>query len=515
MLGRNIFANYIGKLWGVVSIYLFVPFYIQLLGVESYGVIAFQNVILALMLMADAGLVPAFGREMARSSDRAYLRTLLRTLETLLIGSCVLLALLITLCREWVAAYWLKGSDPELLALCIALLGATTATQLAMSLYSGGLMGLQQQARANAYAVAFSMMRSGLVLLPLWFKPDLRVFFVWQLGAALLFLVLLRRALWRELGGRGDACFELRSLSNLWTYALGMMGLAIVAALNTQMDKLVTSFALPLKDYAVYSLAGIAAQAPVMLTLPVALALLPRLTQQVEHHRREELRSDYLQFSRLITIVAVATTAFCCQWAEPLVRLWTGNPDLASRAAPVLQILMVGSLLLSLQLMPYHLSLAHGHNSTNLKLGLVFLILNPILTYLLSQRFGMLGAAVPWVFMNGVALVWLGRTLHLRFVPDALRSWTLRAVLLPLAAVGGGVLVVGTAAGQLRHLGLREGAALGVAMAATALVVVLAVRRQFLTLLQARRAVHPAAVPTTTTSSSVPETIHAAGRDHP
>ncbi|MDH0863263.1 lipopolysaccharide biosynthesis protein [Mitsuaria sp. GD03876] len=514
MLFRNILANYIGKLWGIVSIYLFVPFYIRLLGVESYGVIAFQNVVLALMLMADAGLVPAFGREMARSQDRAYLRTLLRTLETLLLAGCALLALVVALARDWIAAHWLKGSDPALLALCIALLGATTATQLAMSLYSGGLMGLQQQARANGYAVAFSMVRSGLVLLPLWFKPDLRVYFAWQLGAALLFLALLRHALWRELGGGAGARFEPRSLRGVWAYALGMMGMAIVAALNTQMDKLVTSFALPLKDYAVYSLAGIAAQAPVMLTLPVALALLPRLTQHVEQQRRAELTSEYLGYARLITIVAVATTAFACQWAAPLVRLWTGDADLAARTAPVLQVLMLGSLLLSLQLMPYHLSLAHGHNSTNLKLGVVFLVVNPVLTYVLSQRFGLLGAATPWVFMNLVALVWLGLALHLRFVPDALRDWAWRAVTLPTAAVGSGVLAAGAAAAQLRHLGLPEGAALGVAMAATASVVVASARRQVLALLRSR---HGGRAASASAPVPVPDSKPApvSGPDHP
>lgn len=486
MLIRNILANYVGKLWGVVSIYLFVPFYIRLLGVESYGVIAFQNVVLALMLMADAGLVPAFGREMARSADRDYLRTLLRTLETLLLSGCVVLAIAIALSREWIATRWLKGSDPALFALCIAMLGATTAAQLAMSLYSGGLMGLQRQTRANGYAVAFSMVRSGLVLLPLWLWRDLRVFFAWQLGASLLFLLLLRRSLWRELGGSSGARVELRALSGIWAYAIGMMGMAIVAALNTQMDKLVTSFALPLKDYAVYSLASVAAQAPVILTLPIALALLPRMTQHVEHHRREALLVEYVQYARLIAVVAVATTAFCCQWAEPLVRLWTSNSDLAARAAPVLQVLMVGSLLMSLQLMPYHLSLAHGHNSTNLKLGVVFLVVNPVLTYVLSRQFGLIGAAVPWVFMNLVALLWLGWALNARFAAEASRDWTLRAVLLPLVTVGGGVLLIGAASRELPRLGFSANASLAAAMVATGITVAACMRRQILTLYRSR-----------------------------
>lgn len=479
MLVRNILANYVGKLWGVVSIYVFVPFYIELLGIESYGVIAFHNVVLALMLMADAGLVPAFGREMARSQDRAYLRDLLRTMEMLLLGVCALLALAVIASREWVAAKWLSGSDLQSLAVCVGLLGASAATQLAMSLYSGGLMGLQLQARANAYAVVFSMVRSGLVLVPLWFEPDLRVYFAWQLGSSLLFLLLLRGALWRALGGAGGAQFALHRLQPVFRYALGMMGMAIVAALNTQMDKLVTSFMLTLKDYAVYSLAAVASQAPMMLTLPVALALLPRLTQHVEARRDELLRHDYLQYARLIAVIAAAVAAFCVYWAEPLVRLWTSDVAVAQQAAPVLQLLMAGSLLLSLQLMPYHLALAHGHNATNLKLGAIFLVLNPLLMWFLTREYGLIGAAAPWGVMNLTALLVLGYALNRRFVPDIAARWARQSVVMPVIAVGASVVAVSWSCRAGLSAYVQETGALILAMVCTAVIVLASVWRQF------------------------------------
>ena len=63
---KNIIANYLGKLWGFASIFIFVRFYIDILGVESYAIINFYTVILGLLIFADAGLTATLTRELAR-----------------------------------------------------------------------------------------------------------------------------------------------------------------------------------------------------------------------------------------------------------------------------------------------------------------------------------------------------------------------------------------------------------------------------------------------------------------
>ena len=63
---QNIIANYAGKLWGFISIFIFVRFYIDLLGIESYAIINFYTVILGLLAFADAGLTATLTRQLAR-----------------------------------------------------------------------------------------------------------------------------------------------------------------------------------------------------------------------------------------------------------------------------------------------------------------------------------------------------------------------------------------------------------------------------------------------------------------
>lgn len=77
----NILSNYGNKLWGILSIYLFVPLYIQLLGVEAYGIISFYTVVLSIISLADLGLSSAVIKEFSTSSPDSYKYSIFRLIE--------------------------------------------------------------------------------------------------------------------------------------------------------------------------------------------------------------------------------------------------------------------------------------------------------------------------------------------------------------------------------------------------------------------------------------------------
>ena len=92
---KNIFANFLGRFWSIISVFLFVPFYVKLLGIESYAVISFYTVILTIMYFADGGLSATLNREIARSSDKLYIGRMLFTIERLYLITCASIILLI------------------------------------------------------------------------------------------------------------------------------------------------------------------------------------------------------------------------------------------------------------------------------------------------------------------------------------------------------------------------------------------------------------------------------------
>jgi O-antigen/teichoic acid export membrane protein len=471
-LRRNIAANYAGKLWSIASVYLFVPIYIRLLGVEAYGVVAFHSVLLGILFIADAGMSAAFAREVARSNDAAYLRKLLVSLERVYAAIGVTVVLAIALASGWIAQNWFNSSSaiPQpTLQLSIALMGASCAIQVAMSLYNGGLMGSERHAAANTYQMAFSVVRSGLVVIPLYLAADLRVYFAWQTIAAVGFFIAMRRAVWRQLGDRQGERFSRQALGTIRGFALGMLGMAVVSALNTQMDKLVISKLLPLDDFASYSIASLLAQAPTLVTLPIALSILPRLTRWSESGDLVGLGAAFQKYSFVIAALAGTVGATLCLAPGDIILLWTGNEAIASKASRVTAVLAMGGVLLALQFMPYHLAIANGHSQTNLRLGAVFLVVTPAALLWLTPRFGLLGAAAPWVVMNACAAIVLGKLLTDRFLPGGTATWFLRSTLLPLSLCG----AVAWAADRAARM-LGDAAVPPVAVAAAAALVMMA-----------------------------------------
>jgi O-antigen/teichoic acid export membrane protein len=433
--GPNVVANYAGKLWGITSIYVFLPVYVRLLGIDAYGLIAFNTILLAILYIADAGLSASFAREAAKSEPGQGLLDLFTSIERALFSILIVVGAVFLVATPLIGTQWLSntGSVPveqvrqSLWLMCLALI-----PQIAMSLYFGGLMGLQRQVAANLLWMGFSIARSGLVVIPIYFVPDVRVFFLWQAIASIAMLWVMRKVLLSNIiaplkGASAQKIhgnFSWSALRGIRGYAAGMFGMSIIAGLNTQLDKLVVSKMLPLNKFAEYSLASTLAQIPYILTLPVAVALLPRLTYLLEREDQfEELTAIYRNATYYIASIGAVTGIGIYLFIQDIFSLWMPGQSISTDTVQAAKILALGSTLLTLQLAPFQLSLANGHQATNLRLGAVILFVSAPLLVFLTWQYGSLGAAIPWLLVNLVAFIYLGFALNRRFPIVSLQQW--------------------------------------------------------------------------------------------
>jgi hypothetical protein len=65
---KNITANFFGSIWTALMSLAFIPYYIKLMGVESYGLIGFMASIQAIAILLDLGLAQSLNRELAKLS---------------------------------------------------------------------------------------------------------------------------------------------------------------------------------------------------------------------------------------------------------------------------------------------------------------------------------------------------------------------------------------------------------------------------------------------------------------
>ena len=431
---KNIIANYVGKIWGIISVFVFVPFYIKLLGIESYAVINFYTVILTIMYFADGGLSATLNREIARTTDKKYIGNMLFTIEKVYLAICLFIILIIFSCSGFIAANWLNSDTiaPEDLRIYISLMGISVAFQLFTSLQSSGLMGLEKQVLSNGIQVSSSMFRSALVLIPLYFYPTLLTFFIWQVSMNIIFFFITRYSLWKFVKTNMSYKFDKQVLKTVGRFAGGMMLMAIISSLNTQIDKLVISKILSLKEFGYYSLAGILSQVPVLIITPIAVAILPRMVKYSENTEKDKLIKLFHVNTFVLSALATSGAMVLFLFTKDFVLIWTHDNLIANVIENVTKVLLIGGVFLSFQYMPYHLAIANGHTKTNVRLGIVAIIcIIPSLIFCVKQ-FGLIGATYTWLSMNIFAYFYLGYFIISKFLKNEFRRWLINGTLIPL-----------------------------------------------------------------------------------
>lgn len=429
---KNIIANYLGKLWGFVSIFIFVRFYIDLLGIESYAIINFYAVILGLLVFADGGLTATLTRELARDISIFEKSNLVYTLERIYIGICIAIIIVILFSADIISQNFLnsKHYPPSEIAYYIRLMGVGVAFQLFSTLYDGGLQGLQHQVLTNKIKVIWSVFRSGVVLLPLYLYPRLDIYFWWQIVCNIILILVLRNKLYNLLL-KERLFFSIQLLKDNYKYALGMMGIAFISAINIQIDKIVTSKYLSVELFGYYSIASLLAQLPIMIVTPIIIAVFPILALFVSQYDQSSIVKSFHKYSFLITVI-VAPIVFCIAlYSVPLVTLWTGNSDIARSVDYVVKILIIGGFFLCLQLIPFYLALANGFTKINLYTGICGLvIIIPLMIYLISH-YGMIGAAIPWMIVNIGGFFFIGFYSVNKFLKGQVLYWWIWDVFFP------------------------------------------------------------------------------------
>ncbi|MRX67935.1 Membrane protein involved in the export of O-antigen and teichoic acid [Flavobacterium resistens] len=431
---KNIIANYIGRIWGIISVFVFVPFYIKILGIESYAVINFYTVILTIMYFADGGLSATLNREIARNNNAQYLNNMLFTIERLYIGICAVIVIVIFLFSNFIASNWLNSQTipANELSIYISLMGVSVAFQLFTTLESSGLMGLEKQVLSNGIQVSSSISRSALVFIPLYFFPSLLTFFLWQMAMNILFFFIMRYNLWKFIKLNVVAVFDKNVLKTVGKFAGGMMLMAIIASLNTQIDKIVISKILSLKEFGHYSLAGVLSQVPELIITPIAVAILPRMVKYTENKEHKELVKLFHVNSFILSVLATTGALVLFLFTKDFLFIWTRDLLIADSIKNVTKVLLFGGVFLSFQYMPYYLAIANGHTKTNVRLGIIAIIfIIPALIFFV-KTFGLIGATFTWLGMNIIAYIYLGYFLIEKFLKSEFKKWLLIDTLIPL-----------------------------------------------------------------------------------
>ena len=441
MLKRNLIANYLGQGWRALMGLAFIPLYIKYIGIEAYGLIGLFAVLQAWFIMLDMGMTPTLSREMARSTGGSRtaesIRDLLRSIEIISLGIASLIAGGVALGSNWIATSWLQAENlsVDVVAQAFVIMGLVAALRFIESIYTSCIVGLQRQVLFNLITSIMATLRGlGAVAILAWVSPTIEAFFLWQGLMSIITLSILAIATYATLPGaaRGGH-FSLPELRGVWRFAGAMVGITFLATLLTQVDKILLSKLLSLSEYGYYTLAVVVSGALFTLITPVSQALYPRLC---ELHARDDsvaMVALYHQGAQFVSVVAGSAAIVLILFAETFLHLWTQDPELAQRVAPLVSLLMLGNLLNGLMWVPYRTQLAHGWTSLAVYINIVAVIVIVPAILWATPRFGAEGAAWVWVTLNALRLILAIQFMHRSILLGEKWRWYMRDVIVPLA----------------------------------------------------------------------------------
>jgi len=445
----NIAANVASATWSAVAQIVCIPIYLRILGAEAYGLVGFYATLYMSLQIFGLGLSSALNRELARLTARPDLpntaRDLVRTIEGgyWLIG--IAAAVAICFSADWISNNWVQPSSLSQATVrdSLIIMGCVFALQWPLSLYQGGLIGLERQVRMNVIKiVSVTASTAGSVLILEFVSPTITAFFVWQLVVSACQVVAVAIALWLALPkGTRTPQFKLNLLRELLPFAGGMTGIALFSLLLTQTDKVLLSNLLSLEEFGYYILAGTVAGALQLCIVPIFTAIYPRMTALVAVGDDVGVRRLYHLGSQAMAFTLAPLLVVLCGFSPELILLWTGNETAADQAGAAAPLLVAGTALNGVLHLPHALRLSYGWTRLDLGMGFAMLVLLvPSIIYS-AQKFGGVGTASAWLLLGVATFVITVPLTHRRLLKGETRRWMLVDTLVPWTAAAASVLI--------------------------------------------------------------------------
>lgn len=437
---KNIVANLVGKFWAASIAILLIPQYIKYLGIESYGLIGFYSTLSGSMAVLDFGLSVTLNRELAKlkSQNRSIkdLRDLTFSLERIywLIG--IVICLLIFALSGFIANHWVNAEKLPLLTVkkSVILMGVVFTSQWPISLYSGGLTGLDRQVFNNVVTIIMTTIRAaGVIVILDLFSPTLEAFFIWQAAISFLYVITLRWGLWNRIPSHSTKPrFSKAQIKIVWRFAAGMTGISFITFFITQVDKIILSKILPLSQFGYYTLAFTIANSVSLIVQPTSLTFFPRFTHLIATKNNDELKRLYHQACRVMSTLIFPVCLVLLFFTKDILYIWTKNNLTAENTYRMAQILIVGSIFNSLMVIPFNLLLANGWTKFTIYQNTIASVILVPMLFVWTNLYGAIGATFVWIFVNAGYVFISQPIMHSMLLKNELKKWYIQDTLLPM-----------------------------------------------------------------------------------
>lgn len=404
-LTKNIVANLFGQ--GLVLLLGFVAVRVIFarLGADGLGIIYFALTLSAVLSAAlELGICSTLVREVSCHfrDEPEYIVQLVRTASLFYWCAYLACALAVNFCAPALVHHWvhLKTLDAEAGARALQVLGTATLLALPRAFYLSLLRGIQRMEFNNLIDVATTAVQQAGIVVVLALGGNLFHVAAWfavslSLGLASYLVIVGHFFSYRALlPGYFPAVIGRNR-----DYASKMAAISLLAMAQMQGDKVIASRLLPLGAFGLYAFAsGLVAKVS-LITAAISQAALPSLSSLFAARLEDQLLPQYWKLQDLICYALLPVFALVPFFAVPLFSALVGAENARVLLWPV-ALLALGSYLNATVNAPYVFSLAAGKPSIVARLNFYALFAVLPVTCALTYFFGLMGAALSWVWYH-------------------------------------------------------------------------------------------------------------------
>lgn len=435
---KSIIANILGRFWAIISSFVFVPFYIDILGFESYSIISFTLIISNVLSIVDTGLTATLSREFSRSDlTLSEKKKTFITLESIFHIIVFLTVFVIIFLSDYIANNWLNLNALQIdkVSIYLKFIAIDIGFQLLIRFYLGGFIGLDKQVKSNIYYFFWALFRNGFIIILIYSYSSLYLFFCWQAFISLVFYLIIGQKLKNELFGKFQFKFNIdfEILNKNLRFALGMLMISLVASINTQMDKLIISKLLTVNDLGFYTLSSSLAMGIIAIVSPISSTLLPKFTSLYSLNNNSGAAQLFNDASHFISIVTFSLMFNMIFFSNDLVWIWTGNLELSKKVSIFLPFMIISFSMLAIAMLPYNIAIANAYTKLNNVLGFSSLLIT-IPGYFVGIKFwGPIGAAIVYAFVQTIITIIYLAVIRRKYIKEITsQTLFLKNVILPI-----------------------------------------------------------------------------------
>ncbi|SVB22211.1 uncharacterized protein METZ01_LOCUS175065 [marine metagenome] len=437
-LQLNLMSNYIGSGYVIILTLVTIPYYLEILGAEAYGLIGFFTFLQTALTMLDLGFNQFFGRQAAHAKGKhegfVLLADLLKSLEVYFIALAFLLIAVSMPASSWMSVNWFSSNEigSADIQKCLQLMLANICIQMLVRLYRNGILGFENQVWLNGALIFISTFRFlGALLFIIFISDNIVHFFILQLFIVCLELALLGFKFYHLLpaGLNLKFRFNLSTLGQNIPLAFSIAFTSFLWILTTQYDKFLLSKLLPLKEFGYFSLLAFAISGVVFIAVPIRQAIQPRLTFFIAQGKLKKSLSLYRQSSHYVSLLTGAFVVFLVFFAEPLFLGWTRDQQASQWVSQTLYLFALGNWFLAMQSILVALQIANGDLRIHLRATTFFFIVQVPLIYWAAIEYGVIGVGITWLALRIIFFLLVTPLVHKTFAKELHLSWLFRDVL--------------------------------------------------------------------------------------